>query len=753
MSSSSYADFLAAKRISAAPVGFDPDRASYPAGLFGWQADIVTWALRRGRAALFEDCGLGKTVQQLVWADQVVRHTGRPVLILAPLAVARQTADEGAKFGIAAQVVRDAAQVTGPGIYVANYEVLHRFDPAVFAGVVLDESSILKAYDGKTRTAIIEAFQRTPYRLACTATPAPNDHMELGNHSEFLGVMTRTEMLAMFFVHDGGETQAWRLKGHAEHDFWAWVASWAVMLRKPSDIGYSDEGFDLPPIGRHQISVDVEHQDGAAEGAQLYLFNVEARTLQERRNAKKVSLADRVAAAAALINGQPDEPWVVWCNLNAESTALAAAIDGAVEVTGSDPNEVKEQRMLDFAAGKIRVLVTKPTIAGFGMNWQHCNKMMFVGLSDSYEQIYQAERRCWRFGQRRPVEVYVITSELEGAVVRNIQRKQDDADQMARGMLRHMAGITSAAIRGTQRDVMTYKTTITTGDGWTAHLGDTVEMRAQLADNSIDYEIFSPPFASLYTYSNSDRDMGNCRDDAEFLTHYRYLVREQFRTLKPGRLLSFHCMNLPTTKARDGYIGIRDFRGELIRLYEDVGFIFHSEVCIWKDPVTAMQRTKAIGLLYKQLKKDSALSRQGIPDYLVTMRKPGDNPAPITKDPDAFPVELWQRYASPVWMDINPSNTLQYMSAREQADERHICPLQLDVIERGIELWSNPGDLVCSPFMGIGSEGYVALKLGRRFIGAELKESYFRQAVKNLATAAAQAAAPTLFDLAQAAAD
>lgn len=738
-----YQSFLDRKRIELKPVGFEPDGARFPREMFDWQRDIVSWAVRRGRAALFEDCGLGKTLQQLAWAEQVHRHTGGNVIILAPLAVARQTADEAARFGIEAHVSRDG---TIYPITVTNYELLHKFDTSQFTGVVLDESSIIKAYDGKTKAQIIEAFARTPYRLACTATPAPNDHMELGNHAEFLGVMTRAEMLAMFFIHDGGDTSKWRLKGHAQSEFWKWVASWAVMIRKPSDIGYPDDRFVLPAIHRHQVSVSVDHQEGAADGAQLYLFNVEAKTLTERRNAKKVSIVDRVAACAELANNSSD-PWIVWCNLNSESEALCKAIPDAVEITGSDAAEVKEQRMMDFAAGKIRVLVTKPTIAGFGMNWQHCAHMAFVGLSDSYEQVYQAERRSYRFGQQRDVHVYVITSELEGAVVRNIERKTADADAMAAGMLEHMKEVMSVNTQ-TDRDTTAYEPDIAQGEGWAVHLGDCVEMMRSLPDDSIDYSIFSPPFSSLYTYSNSDRDMGNCANDEEFYAHYQFLVAEQFRTLKPGRLLSFHCMNLPTTKSRDGYIGIRDFRGDLIRLYQAAGFIFHSEVCIWKDPVTAMQRTKALGLLYKQLKKDSAMSRQGIPDYLVTMRKPGENTAPVTKDSNDFSVDLWQQYASPVWMDVNPSRTLQYMSARDEEDEKHICPLQLDVIERGIELWSNPGDLVCSPFTGIGSEGYTALKMGRRFVGAELKPSYWRVAVKNLQTAEVESATPSLFDLA-----
>ena len=269
------------------------------------------------------------------------------------------------------------------------------------------------------------------------------------------------------------------------------------------------------------------------------------------------------------------------------------------------------------------------------------------------------------------------------------------------------------------------------GDRYALYCGDSCEVIKGIPDNSVHFSVYSPPFASLYTYSNSDRDMGNCRNHREFYEQFEFLASELFRVLMPGRNMSFHCMNLPTSKERDGFIGITDFRGELIRIFQKVGFIFHSEVCIWKDPVTAMQRTKALGLLHKQLKKDSCMSRQGIPDYLVTMRKPGENPEPVTHTNETFPVDAWQKYASPVWMDINPSDTLQARSARDEKDERHICPLQLDVIKRAILLWSNPGDIVLTPFLGIGSEAYVALELKRRAIGIELKESYYNQAVKN----------------------
>jgi DNA modification methylase len=733
-----YADFLATKRLTVEPCGFAVDRAALPAALYPFQADLVAWALRLGKAALFCNTGLGKTPMQLAFADAVCRHTGGDALILAPLAVAQQTAREAAKFGIAVTLCRSAADVR-PGINIANYERLHLFDAAHFVCVVLDESSILKSFDSATRTTIIELFARTPYKLACTATPAPNDHMELGNHAEFLGVMARVEMLAMLFTHDGGETQKWRLKGHATGDFWRWVCSWAVMLRAPSDLGYDDGAFALPPLTMHQHTIESV---AAPPG---YLFAVEAQTLTERRDARRASLAERVAATAALANAD-DETWLIWCDLNDESRALTKAIRGAVEVTGSDDPDDKAQRALDFVDGKIRVLVSKPSIFGFGLNFQHCARVAFVGLSDSWEAYYQAIRRCWRYGQARPVECHVVTSTAEGAVVANIERKERDARKMGEEMVRHMSIHSIEALGATGRSIDEYERAVERGQRWEAHRADCVELARELPDDALDFIVYSPPFASLYTYSNSPRDMGNVRDHDEFYAHFHFLTGELYRALKPGRLMAVHCMNLPTSKARDGYIGISDFRGDLIRIFQDAGFIYHSEVCIWKDPVTAMQRTKALGLLYKQLRKDSAMSRQGIPDYLVVVRKPGENPAPVTKVAEEFPVDLWQRYASPVWFDINPSDTLQKESAREERDERHIAPLQLEVIRRAVRLWTNPGDLVYDPFGGIGSTGVVALELGRRYLGSELKRSYYEASVRNLRRAESESLRPTLFD-------
>ncbi len=724
-----YKEFLHGKRISMECSGFDIDESAITPQLFDFQRDIVRWAVKKGKSAVFAGTGLGKTLMQLEWARHVHNRNNKQVLILAPLAVASQTVKEGAKFGIDVTLCRSQEDVR-TGINITNYDMLHKFDASTFDGVVLDESSILKSFTGKVRNQIIESFAATPYKLACTATPAPNDHMELGNHAEFMGVMSRSEMLAMFFVHDGGNTSQWRLKGHSVGAFWEWVSSWAVMLTNPSDLGYENNGFDLLPLEVNPIVVDKT-------GYRVK----EAQTLTERRDARRNSLDKRVAAAVGLV-ADSHENWIIWCDLNSESEAITKAIDGAVEIRGSHDREYKTEKMTAFANGEIDVLVTKPSIAGFGMNFQVCHNMAFVGLSDSFEAYYQAVRRCWRFGQKDQVNVYVITSEAEGAVVKNINRKERDFKAMQQGMISATQEITKHNLSETKRQVSEYMTEEAEGQNWTMYLADNVEKTRAMDDESTDFIMYSPPFSSLYTYSDSDRDMGNCKTDDEFFEHFGFLVPELFRVLKSGRLMSVHCMNLPTTLTRDGYIGVKDFRGDIIRLMQSAGFIYHSEVCIWKDPVVAMQRTHALGLLHKQLKKDSCMSRQGIPDYVVTFQKPGYNAERVEHTDDTFPVKLWQKYASPIWDDIRQGDTLQRTSARDEKDERHICPLQFDVIQRCIELWTNPGDLVYDPFAGIGSTLYQAVLMGRRGVGCELKQSYFDQAVKNLMVADRKAMAP-----------
>ena len=448
-----YQEFLVRKRIVDPMTGM-PGAVDLPTVLKPHQNDIVRWALRRGRAAIFAGTGLGKTLMELTWADKVGAFTGKPTLIFAPLAVAEQHIMEAEKFGISANLVSFHPD-EGWGVNVSNYQKIDHFNLAQFGGVVLDESSILKSTDGKYRNRLIEECSTIPFRLAATATPAPNDFMELGNHAEFLGVMSYTDMLATFFTHDGGETQKWRLKGHAETEFWKWMASWSVMLRKPSDLGYDNEGYDLPPLTYHQHTVGVEYAPSLETGL---LFPMEARTMQERISARKDSVEERVALAASLTPN--DRPFVWWCNLNSEADALTKALPCAVNLSGSDKDDDKRRKLVDFSNGKIRVLITKPSIAGFGMNWQHCADTGFVGLNDSFEQIFQAVRRFWRFGQTKPVNVHFIAAETEGAIVANLRRKEADAERMAAAMVMHMADLSSEAVRGAVRERPDYAPSI-----------------------------------------------------------------------------------------------------------------------------------------------------------------------------------------------------------------------------------------------------------------------------------------------------
>jgi len=441
----SYETFLASKMESAPMSGMEPGKLNEK--LFPFQRDLTAWALRRGRAAIFADTGLGKTFIQVEWANQV-SSKGR-VLILAPLAVGEQTVKEARKMKID---IRFRHRDEGDLITITNYEMLHAFDISKFVGVVLDESSILKSYSGRIRTALIDSFQRTPFRLACTATPSPNDYTELGNHSEFLGIKSRSEMLAEFFVHDMDKTQDWRLKGHAVIPFWKWVSSWAAMLKKPSDLGYSDEGFKLPPLEIQERIVPSVHSDFWKEG---FLFAPDAKTLSDQRASRRATMEKRIEIACELSRGK--EPVLIWCELNDEGDLLEKTIKGSVQVKGSDYLEDKAKNLLGFAEGDFRVLITKAKIAGFGMNWQHCNRIIFMGASHSYEQTYQAIRRCWRFGQKKTVEVFIICSENETSILRNLKRKEDDAENMGKEMTARVCDILSSEIRGTKKEWNDYK--------------------------------------------------------------------------------------------------------------------------------------------------------------------------------------------------------------------------------------------------------------------------------------------------------
>lgn len=744
-----YREFLKSKQVSAETVGRNVALSEINPMLFDWQAAVVRWAVQRGRAALFEDCGLGKTFQQLEWA-RLVLEPGQAALILTPLAVAHQTKGEADKLGVKARVVSDQAEC-GPGINITNYHKLHHFEPSTFSALVLDESSILKSFDGKTRKQITDFARSIKYRLACSATPAPNDLIELTNHSEFLDIMRGKEIIALFFTQDGNTTHKWRLKRHAEADFWRWLASWSVAVRMPEDLGFGNGDFVLPPLRMHEVKVPCSANPRGT------LFEMGNLTLQERRAARRLSLENRVAACAEAVNAS-DEPWLVWCDLNAESMALARAIPDAVEVKGSDPVDHKEDALHGFSSGKYRVLITKPTIAGFGMNWQHCCKMSFVGLSDSYEQVYQATRRCWRFGQKNPVDAHIIISDAEGTVKRNIERKEAQAAEMFENIVQHTKGL---SLGRAERNVMDYENDKWSGEGWELWLGDSVELIRQVETESVGLTVFSPPFPSMYAYTNSERDMGNCKDIGEMIGHYAFLAPELLRITMPGRSCCVHLTQAVAFKGTDGYIGIKDFRGRTIETMEAAGWIYYGEVCIDKNPQLKAIRTKDAGLLFKSLATDSARLHMALADYVLQFRKPGENTEPIKaakggryKGEGWITAEEWIEWAAPVWYradrgvpgGISETDVLNVRMAREEQDERHLCPLQLGVIERCVKLWSNPGDLVFSPFGGIGSEGYEAIRLGRRALLIELKRSYAEAAARNLARAERLGTQGTLFE-------
>ena len=708
-----YEELLQNKIVKHKKSGFVSKTELNPA-LFDFQKHIVLKALESGRYAIFADCGLGKTLMQLEWAKQVSEHTGRPVLILAPLAVSGQTIAEGRKFGI--QVVRYTGWMEE--IQITNYEQLENIDCEMFSGVVLDESSILKNFEGKIRQRVIEGFANTPYKLACTATPAPNDPMELGNHSEFLNIMTRTEMLSMYFVHDSGDTGTWRIKGHAISKFYEWVSTWAVMLKDPSDIGFDGRGFILPKLTIVDRMVSTERKENGR------LFNDLSVNATDFNAELRRTIKNRMDVVADIVNNS-DDHFIIWIKQNEEADYLKKLIPDAIEVRGNEDHSVKEKKLLDFGLNKYRVLITKTKIAQFGLNYQNIHKQIFASLDFSFESLYQGIRRSWRFGQKEEVTIYIITTDTMQNVNEAISRKNAEFEKMQSEM-------TIAVNKNVATDMIVSDRSIRpdyVSENAILKHGDSIKRIHEIEDESIGFSIFSPPFADLYVYSDMVEDLGNSKDYDEFILAFDFLVESLYKKMMQGRNVAVHCMDLMTQKGKHGYIGLRDFSGMIKAVFEKHGFIYHSRVTIWKDPVVEMQRTKALGLLHKQLKKDSTMSRVGLPDYLLIFRKDGERENPVNCN---IPVELWQKYASPVWMDIDQGDTLNFRIARTDKDERHICPLQLGVIERAITLWSNPGDTVFTPFLGIGSEVFQAIKMQRKGVGIELKAMYYDQAVKNV---------------------
>lgn len=1067
-----YLELIQRKLDEWTPCGVTVDAEDIHPSLFPFQRAIVQWAASMGRAAIFAGCGLGKSRMALEWG-RLVAPNGI-ILIYTPLTVAEQFIEEAAVVGITARYVYSPSDITGPGFYITNYERIEKFADVAVDAVIGDELSIIKNFNSKTRDLMINQYKNTPYRLSCTATPAPNDITEIANQAEFLGVKSRVEMLATFFIHDD---TGWRLKGHATREFYRWLASWSVYLRNPADIGFDGSAYVLPELRLHDEVVSAEV---IPEG---HLFPVEMSVGVVGRSAlRKATLVDRVSRVVELVSGNDDQ-WLIWVGLNDESEAVRRAIPDAVTVEGNDTLEDRLTALRAFKSGAARVLISKPKVSGFGINFQHCHRMVFCGINDSWEQYYQAIRRCWRFGQRHPVDVHIVSSNSEAAIVANVKNKEEQARIMGEQIIEHVGALNVANLnKSAKREITPGVKDVARGDKWELWNGDCVEvLRDQIPADSVDLSVYSPPFATLFTYSDDIRDMGNNRDHDAFFEQFGFFVSEMLRVTKPGRLTCVHVQQLTTRKNTEGHVGLKDFRGRVIEEYRNAGWIHFGETVIrkcpqalrdgtpvltptgwkaieslsvgdrvigsngwpttvlgvwpqgerplyrvttcegdqvdcdgehlwnvrsqratskglefetWKtkdlvayglkspsnkrrfelpqvqpvnfapqekplpihpytlgallgdgmiterasvgicsDPevvarcpipadhqwvprasreyargvavyqvtcnrwhendvldslrklgvqgcrswekfipedyrlssigerrellrglldtdgkinkrggiwyhttserladdvrflvnslggrarVTSSEggkyecqgesrtgrtmynvsislcgswnpftvphkaerwtdsrrqnrlmiesiepvdtanctcitvaaqdglfvtkdfvvthnsqaiRTKAHSLMFVTFNKDRANSRPCLVDYVLVFKKPGENAVPIVGDLDN---DTWIKWADAIWSDIRESDTLNTKAAKSEADEKHICPLQLPVIERCVRLWSNPGEHILSPFAGIGSEGHEAIRLGRLFTGIELKPEYWQQAQLNI---------------------
>ena len=716
-----YTEFLKTKQKKHIESGFEIEEKELNEKLFDFQKHIVKRALKAGRYAIFADCGLGKTIMQLEWAQNVVRKTNRPVLILAPLAVSGQTIEEGQKFGIDVYKYLHGAKHENK-IYIINYEQLEKIDTSIFSGVVLDESSILKNFTGKTKNLIISSFKNTEYKLACTATPAPNDLNEIGNHSCFLDIMDSEDMRMRWFVRDEGLNN-YRLKNHSEDDFFGWIGSWSTVIRKPSDIGFENAGYDLPGLNLIEKKIETAKQDNGL------LFNEKSINATNFNSELRRSQKERLGLVAEIVNNSK-ENFIVWIKQNEEGDHLRKLIPDAIEVKGNDTQEYKEKYLLGFARGEFRVLITKQKIAMFGLNYQNCNNQIFASLDFSFEGLYQSIRRSYRFGQSKDVNIFLITTDTMENVKESIDRKQKMFNAMVEGII-------NKTKQKEYKLKMDYARKENKTEDFHIIRGDSVELINEIEDESIDFSVFSPPFSTLFTYSDNLRDFGNCEDNNQFFEQNQFLLNALYKKIKNGRLVAVHSKDLARYKNSSGYTGLYDFTGDYHRAMEKAGFKYHSKITIWTDPVLEMQRTKTQRLLYKQVTSDSSYSGIGLPEYVTIFKKwegNEDDWTPITNlTKQNFSLDTWQQWASPVWMDIRRTDVLQnWRDGKTEKDEKHICPLQISVVERLIALYSNRGEVVFTPFMGIGTEVVQAVKMGRIGKGIELKEEYYNVAEMNV---------------------
>jgi DNA modification methylase len=725
-----YLEFLETKKRKVIKSGFKVDKKTLNRFLFDFQGYIVAKALEHGKYAIFADCGLGKTLMQLEWANQVSQKTKKPVLILAPLAVSKQTIQEGKKFKI------EVCKVGNGNIQITNYEQLENIDVSVYSGVVLDESSILKNYTGKYKNLIIDLFKTTPYKLACTATPSPNDLNEIGNHSEFLDILDSQDMRSKWFVRDEGMNN-YRLKAHAKVDFYGWISSWATMITNPCDLGFDGSTYVLPRLDIIEYEIITKEKDNGL------LFNTGSVNATDFNSELKRTETDRLDKVIEICKSSKGQI-LIWVKQNRESEYLLKRLQDCKEVKGSDSVDRKESTLLGFANNEFRILITKAKIAQFGMNFQNCNIQIFPSLDFSFESYYQQVRRSYRFGQKNNVEIHLIKTDTMENVGKKIEQKERQFLEMQQEMNENINKQTYGLLNEYERkefrneDVLLIK-------------GDSCIEVKSIPDNSVDLIIFSPPFSSLFTYSNYIHDMGNNENHEAFFKQYSYLLKDLYRILKPGRLMCCHTKDLGVYKNSSGYTGMYDFTGEHTKAVLNQEFKLHSKITIWCDPVLEMQRTKTQRLLYKTVTSDSTKTGIGMAEYITIFKKwdgsDESNWEPVKNlTKKNFPLDTWQKWASPVWMDIKRTDVLNNREGTDMGDEKHIAPLQLEVIHRLVNLYTNEGEVVFTPFLGIGSEIFKSVQNGRKGIGIELKDSYFDVACKNITKAMNEKLQLSIFD-------
>jgi len=790
-----YSEFLKDKQIIFRSSGFKVEDNQLWSGLFPHQRALTKYALRKGKAAIFAAVGLGKTAMEALWSKSVCEYTNKPVLILAPLYITYQTIKmikDLMDYDI--QYIYSPKEATENRVYITNYERLHNFilpNPHEFwGGIAADESSIFKGENSETFKIALKVSRCVAYKSCYSATPNPNSLEELGKQSEWLEIMSKEDMKATFFTFDrnsridrGGKADEWGIRPHAQEKFYRWLASWAMALNRPSDLGFSDDGYILPPYTEHLITVP----SGYIPDGQLFFTGLKGIT--DRSKVRHKTLSVRCAEAAKMINNSSDQ-WLVWCELNDEADTMHDLIEDSVNVQGSDSLEKKIDGIRRFVNGEVRVLISKTKICGLGSNFQNCHKVAWVGLSDSFEKFRQGNGRVHRFNQEFNVDVYVFISEEEIEIYENVKRKETQAIIMTDKLIENADQYQREELDREMSGDFEYMTDQFEGKDYRIMLGDSIERIAEVQDNSIHLSIYSPPFGELFVYSPTERDLGNSASNQIFFEHYGYLVEQLLRITKPGRKTAVHVADIHARKGKDGFMGLKDFSGDVIRLYISKGWDYWGRIPIAKNPQSTAIRLKAHELMFATMKRDSNRLMPVQPDYFLIFSKgaPSDNKNPVLPletgemDEDDWIVRAGQNWNDPrfsrldelsedeflevmrsvyhkakedlsgkIWRDIHETDVLQYTrKGREKLNEddtKHICPLQLEPVEWLIKLWTSPGETIFTPFMGIGTEVYQAVKFGRKGIGIELKPEYFYKAYENIQEAVRLSKQEDLFSL------